>query len=868
MEPAEAAAKSGGTALIVAAGREDRRVLFDVLDAQGFDAIYSARDLAQARVFLDEDPAISLVVLEFDADPQGALAFCALARGRTADIPVIGVLGGRRSAWPAGTAPTELTEWIAGPVRADDAAARIRSVLAHHKGPSVASKAPEPGPDRYQFAFDGSVDELCVVDPASGRIVEANDTFLLRSGYPREHVLAGSIDAFDLILPAQHRADLARQLDENASVRLRGRKQHAGGDTYPVDMHVCHAVRDGQVVHFYRFREIGELSSYRDALAMIAKLTSAEAGSNVVDVALRALVDWLQLDFVAIVERASAPAGEAQALALFERCPTADTEIDPLAQPSLRRVMGEGQDLVHLTHAWRHCSGDAFVGAHRFECVVGLPLTGEGQVVLGALLVARRPAVSDQGGTVHGLRMVAHLLARELELRHAREHGHAIGLRDPLTGMPNRLLFNDRLNSAILEAQRTSEMFAVVFVDLDRFKNINDSLGHTVGDQVLSAVAKRLTGSVRAMDTVARYAGDEFTLILRHIAQREDVGRIAEKIVRAMEVPLQLSGGLELSITASLGISFYPDDATDAERLLKHADVAMYSAKGMGRNNYQAYVAVPEESHRQRLALEAKLRQAEKNDELRVFYQPQVDAVTEDIVGMEALIRWEHPELGMISPGFFIPLAEESGLIVPIGEWILRAACRDAHRWQLHYGLSLRVGVNLSPLQLRQPNFAQLVETVLKETGLEPRLLDLEITESISVKAIPNLLDTLHALHALGCSTSIDDFGTGQSSLDYIKRFPAERIKIDQAFVRNIGFDPDDEAIVEATISMAHNLNRKVVAEGVEIEQHLEFLRDHGCDVLQGFLFCRPVPAAAFENLLQERARLLRNDSTLPFESA
>lgn len=870
MRSAGAAANSGGTALIVAADREDRRILFDVLDAQGFDAIYSARDLDQARGFLGDDPAIGLVLLEFDADPQGALDFCATvhAGGRADAVPIIGVLGGHRGAWPAGTAPDALAEWIAGPIRADDAAARITAVLAARPAGAARPAAAPVHSDRYQFAFDGSVDELAIVDPASGRILEMNAAFLQRSGHARARILADRIEAFDLVLSAPQRADLKRQLDQGGGVCLRGRKPHAGGGSYAVEMHVRQAVRDGQVVWFYQFREIGELGRYRDALGSLARLARLEAGTDVVEAAQLAMVEWLTLDFAAIAETASDPAGEIRPLAVYHRFAPAGDAADAPHQATLKHVLADGAERVHLANAWRHCADDAFIVERRFECVIGLPLLGERQDVLGALLLARRGALGDEGAALAALRVIAHSLACELELRHAREQGRAIGLRDPLTGMPNRLLFNDRLNSAILEAQRSSEMFAVVFVDLDRFKNINDSLGHTVGDQVLVAVAKRLTGSVRASDTVARYAGDEFTLILRHIVQREDVARIAEKIVRALEVPLQLSAGLELSITASLGVSFYPDDAIDAERLLKHADVAMYSAKGMGRNNYQAYVAVPEESHRQRLALEAKLRQAEKNGELRVFYQPQVDSVSEDIVGMEALIRWEHPELGMISPGFFIPLAEESGLIVPIGEWILRAACRDAHRWQLHYGLSLRVGVNLSPLQLRQPNFAQLVGAVLRETGLDPRLLDLEITESISMKSIPNLLDTLQALQELGCGTSIDDFGTGQSSLDYIKRFPAERIKIDQAFVRNIGLDPDDEAIVEATISMAHNLNRKVVAEGVEIEQHLEFLRDHGCDVLQGFLFCRPIPAAAFENLLQERARLLRGVSALPFGSA
>ena len=399
-------------------------------------------------------------------------------------------------------------------------------------------------------------------------------------------------------------------------------------------------------------------------------------------------------------------------------------------------------------------------------------------------------------------------------------------------------------------------MFAVLFVDLDRFKNINDSLGHSVGDQVLMAVAKRLRNSVRASDTVARYAGDEFTMILRHIVQRDDVMRIAEKIVRVMEVPLTLADGSELHMTASIGVSFYPDDATSAERLLKHADVAMYSAKGLGRNNFQSYVAVPEESHQQRLALEAKLRMAEKNGELRVYYQPQVETESEDISGMEALIRWEHPELGMISPGFFIPIAEENGLIIPIGEWVMRTACADAKRWQERFGLGLRISVNLSAVQLRQQNLVQVVQQVLADTALDPTQLDLEVTESINVKSIPNLMETLQGIRELGCKISIDDFGTGQSSLDYIKRFPADRIKIDQTFVRNIGVDPDDEAIVRATIGMAHSLNRAVVAEGVEIEEHLDFLRAQGCEELQGYLFCRPLPAASFENLLAERERV------------
>jgi diguanylate cyclase (GGDEF)-like protein len=856
-----------GSVLIVATDRDDRRVLFDALDAQEFDAIYTAKDVAQARAFLEQDPQIDLVLLEFAEDPRSALALCGELRQYHpgVPVPVIGILSGgepRRANWDR--MPPGVVEWITSPVHAGEAMARINAVLSVRTDSTRSITAPTATGDRYQFAFDGSLDELAVIEPKTGRVLDLNATFVQRSGFGRAQVLGARIESFDATLSPDQRAELNLKLGREGSVEVRAQKPRADGTTYPIDLHVRLSVQDGRLVHFYTFREVGELGRYQHVLGLLSRLTEIGGGDEGVNAAVRSLVEWLALDFAVLVQARPDHPGETRTLAIHHRFAPALDAADPVEQACVKQVLG-GKPVVHLIDAWKQIADDAFVRDRRFECVIGLPLIDERRVCLGALVVARRDPLANHAVVMDGLRVIANRLALDLDLRRVREQGRARGLQDALTALPNRLLFNDRLESTIQEAHRTGEMFSVVFVDLDRFKNINDSLGHAVGDQVLIAVSKRLRASVRASDTVARYAGDEFTMILRHIVQRDDVMRIADKVVRVMEAPLTLAGGLELQITASLGLSFYPDDATNAERLLKHADVAMYTAKGMGRNNYQAYVAVPEESHQQRLALEAKLRQAEKNGELRVHYQPQVDTHSEDIVGMEALIRWEHPELGMISPGFFIPLAEESGLIVPIGEWVLRAACADARRWQTRFNLPLRISVNLSPLQLRQPGLVQLVAAVVEETGLDPRLLDLEVTESISVKSIPNLLETLQALRDLGCQISIDDFGTGQSSLDYIKRFPADRIKIDQAFVRNIGVDPDDEAIVQATISMAHNLNRAVVAEGVEIEAHLEFLREQGCEVLQGYLFCRPLPAASFENLLAERERLFKN---LPSASA
>jgi diguanylate cyclase (GGDEF)-like protein len=494
----------------------------------------------------------------------------------------------------------------------------------------------------------------------------------------------------------------------------------------------------------------------------------------------------------------------------------------------------------------------------KLQSFIGLPLIGDKRTPIGTLLLgAQRPIKAF----AHA-RSIALAMAQRFALEHLvgryRYDSRFHGLHDGLTRLPNRILFNDRLENALAEALRASERLAVVFVDLDRFKTINDSLGHNVGDQVLLSVSNRLRSAVRASDTVCRYAGDEFTLLLRHVISRDDVGRIAEKLLHLLEAPLTLNDGSELHLTASVGISFFPEDGQKPEELIRRADAAMYSAKNLGRNRFQYYQAENEESQHQRIALESKLRQAEKNSELRSFYQPKVDTQTEDIVGMEALIRWEHPELGLISPGFFIPLAEETGLIVSMGEWIMRISCVDAKIWHERYGLNLKVSVNLSALQLRQKNLVDVIQRALHDSQLPPNLLDLEVTESINVKDIPNLIELLADIRRLGCTISIDDFGTGQSSLEYLKKFPADYIKIDQTFVRNIGVDPGDEAIIRATIDMAHNLGLKVIAEGVETEDHLKFLRAHQCEQLQGFLFSRPLPARSFEKLLNEREKLLK----------
>jgi diguanylate cyclase (GGDEF)-like protein len=603
-------------------------------------------------------------------------------------------------------------------------------------------------------------------------------------------------------------------------------------------------------------------SAAENALALLMRIFATGGGAATRDATARLLFDELALDYLAVWPvRSDGGEFPVPLLQLWNGAEPAWPPVE--SQALLQRVLG-GEPVLHRNDVQQRVPDDSLLSLLELSGFVGLPLLDERRVVLGAMLAGTRRGFGDMAIVEPLLRCAAARFAQGLELGLTREQGRAEGLLDALTGLPNRLLFGDRLESILREAVRNGECFAVLFVDLDHFKAVNDTHGHAAGDQVLQEVTRRLRGSVRASDTVARYAGDEFTVVLRHIVKNDDVQRVAEKILQVVAEPLQLENGARLQVGVSIGVSFFPDDAADAETLLKHADEAMYAAKRQGRNTCRIYEVSPEYAREHGMALRSRLRHALGNGELRLVYQPQVGTESEDIVGMEALLRWEHPELGPISPAVFIPLAEETGLIVPIGEWVLRTACRQAQEWEQRYGLRLRLGVNLSALQLMEPKLPATVFRALQESGLDPTLLELEITESISIKAAPNLVENLQALHRLGCRIAIDDFGTGAASLDYLRKLPADRIKVDQSFVRNIGVDPDDEAIVRATIEMAHRLGRSVVAEGVETEQHLAFLRAHQCDELQGYLFCRPLPVVSFERLLAERQNLLGQPAAVP----
>jgi diguanylate cyclase (GGDEF)-like protein/PAS domain S-box-containing protein len=454
--------------------------------------------------------------------------------------------------------------------------------------------------------------------------------------------------------------------------------------------------------------------------------------------------------------------------------------------------------------------------------------------------------IHDREGNVTGavivFRDVSAARAMALQLAHSAQH-------DFLTGLPNRLLLNDRVNYAVALAPRHQKKVAVLFLDLDGFKHINDSLGHPTGDKLLQSIAQRLVGCVRASDTVSRQGGDEFVVLLSEVDQAEDAALAARRMLKAVAEAHAVDQH-DLHVTTSIGVSVCPDDGMDAETLIKNADTAMYQAKENGRQSYQFFEPAMNVRAVERQSIEEGLRRGLERREFALHYQPKVNLKTGEITGAEALLRWTHPTRGPVPPGQFIPVAEDCGLILPIGTWVLREACRQAQAW-IHAGLPMAsIAVNISAIQFREANFLEGVFAILADTGLEPTALELELTESVLMKHVVDTQGILNVLRARGVQVAVDDFGTGYSSLSYLRKFPIDALKIDQSFVRQITTAPDETTIVTAVISMGRSLKLRVVAEGVETREELAFLQARECDEAQGYYFSRPVPAEQFAKLL------------------
>lgn len=735
----------------------------------------------------------------------------------------------------------------------------VLSVTRDITGKKKAEDALQKSEERYRSLITQSSEGIFIIEPHSKKIQEANPVFLSMLGYTQQEM--ESLTLYDIV----------------------------AGSRASVDMNVATVLQSKQIFiapRQYR-RKDGALLDVEIQASLISYGNSQIVLVSVADISERKRSEALQSALYHIAEKTATARdlpefyrsihgiiGELMStrnfyIALYDQStdmlsfPYFVDEFDstpPMQYPTRNLtgyVLRTGKPLLATPEVFDELVHKGEVDEFGSPSIdwLGVPLK-TGDTTLGVLVVqsySKNVRLRDREKEV--LTFISQHIAGALERKRAEETIRHQAYHDVLTLLPNRMLFKDRFSQALAQAQRHKQLVAMLFLDLDRFKTINDTLGHAVGDRLLQGVAERLSKCLRDGDTIARLGGDEFMVLVPGIHQPEDAAKVADKILQAVRPSFRFEGH-ELHITTSIGISLYPHDGEDAETLFKNADVALYRAKDQGRNTYQLYTPSMNARAFEQLALENKLRRALENQEFVLHYQPQISIRSGKIVALEALVRWRGSD-GLIPPSEFIALSEDTGLILPLGEWVLHTACEQTHRWHKQGLNPLSVAVNISGRQFQQKNLIEIISNTLKDTRLDPKYLELELTESVVMQHPELAAEVLRELGSMGIQISIDDFGTGYSSLSSLRRFPINTLKIDQAFVRDCMVDSDDAAIVTAIISMARSLKLKVVAEGVETEEQLEFLRRQQCDLVQGFLLSRPMPADDLAHILTQGHQLL-----------
>ncbi|HET6472183.1 MAG TPA: PAS domain S-box protein [Pseudomonadales bacterium] len=698
----------------------------------------------------------------------------------------------------------------------------------------LAETALKESEEKFARIFTGSPDGIVIIGLADGRILDINDAFVVASGFTYEELVGHRVSELPIF-------DDIEQLKRSTELVVKE------GSLQNFDL--MFRTKRGEQIPALVSATVVELEGTK-SLVCIAKDNRAqretEAKLRVSEERFRgafenAPIGMLLTDTDGYIFQANHFAMQALA---YSESEMVGSHISRLVPPQERQSLKDTFDRL------QHRSGNVFRSERRMLCKDSIEIWTNFHVVLQR---------SEDGAPLYFIVQIADIT----EMKRSAEQMERMAFYDTLTDLANRRLFGDRLEQAIAHAQRTGTYAALLYLDLDQFKRVNDTLGHEAGDELLREVARRLTHCVRSEDTVARPGGDEFTILLYDIASPGDAGAVAEKILGRLRAPITISGH-HLVVTTSIGITIIPSDSVQPNILTKNADLAMYRAKERGRNNYQYFAEEMNTKAQSRLRTENELREALEANRFELFYQPKVRLADQRITGVEALIRWHHPERGLLTPDKFISVAEETGVIVGIGAWVIQQACIAARDLTEQTGAPIQVAVNISTRQFRDPNLVNTVRRCIREAGIDPAQLEVEITETMLMDDAEAAAFTVERLHELGIKLAIDDFGTGYSSLNYLKRFPIDTVKIDRSFVMEIPKNPDDMAITAAVISMAHRLSLVVVAEGVETTEQLKFLSEHDCEYGQGYYFSKPLPFNEIQRFFDPSVALLRQPRKRP----
>ncbi len=843
--------------LIACGNKKDRLVFFNYYDEQGVNQIFTASSMDQCWEILSVESDVHVLIVEIS--PlwlKGKVQIENIYKSHQG-IKLIGVFS--ESVKVDVNAYQMLDSWLDdtyfSPVSSNELAARMELNVTRLSQSQVAqSKVVQydtlinnvmPNSSRPQFLFDLNSQSISYVNDALKKWVPHLD--LLGENYVLLAAESSAIKYSDVQQKIiDHDATIVQfELTQPSKTKQKSYVQ--------LSLHTVYL--DGNPYLVGELERIDAPNFYSQFINKLKKFQQIDFDGDSFKREMRDLVVWSGVDFLFAVNNSGQGVYD-QLIWDFSEDSRSALFIDA-KHDFILRALQKNNRLEFKKDAYKAIPGDEFLTFYSvnqlmlYRCWIekgaDILLVAGGQNILldwepATLLFS---ALADH--------LVKYKAFKSLRALHEAESQY-----DVLTGLVNRRYIINMIEKDLMDIEQQDQFKALVFLDLDRFKVINDSLGHDVGDDVLVSVSRVLKEQVGSYGIVARYAGDEFLVWFHKGESPTVVTHIANQIIKAVANPISLKNGSELKITVSLGITYYPDHAKTAGQLIKNADTALYDAKLKGKNCYSEYSFAQEgESPKQHEEMEKNLSNAIDNNELDVFFQPKIDAKTEDIMGFEALVRWEHPELGLISPGLFIPLAEQTGLIHKIGYFVMWKSCQMLYKWQSKFGLPLSMSINLSPIQLGEQKLINRINQVVKETQVDPQCIDFEITESEKFADVSEALKMMKRIVGIGCTLSIDDFGTGHSTLEYIRKIPAKTLKIDQTFVKNIGLSRDDEAILDATIDIAKRVGRKIVAEGVETEEQRHYLAAKGCEYFQGFLFCRPIPADEVTRILSDRANLL-----------